>query len=260
MKKAIIAASFGTTCKEAEEKSISALEKTFSDKFSEYEVRRAFTSPKVISVIRKRGERVDSLTEAMDRLISGKFEEVIVQPTHIIRGNEYDRLCADAERYRGSFSRMGIGVPLLSDDDSAGKVCSFIGKTFGEENAVLLMGHGTGHTANSIYAELGKNSAESGYDNIFIGTINGTPTVNDIIPQLKSRGYRSVVITPLLLVAGEHARSDMAGSKSDSTLSVLESEGFSVTPVIKGMGEFEEIRSFYAEHLESTIRGIYSEV
>lgn len=128
MKKAIIAASFGTTYEKALENSISALENTFAASFPEYEVRRAFTSRHVISALRKKGSSVDTVSDAFEKLIAEGFDEIIVQPTHIIGGNEYERLCREAEMFRERFKRLVIGVPLLSDDDDIEAVCGFFEK------------------------------------------------------------------------------------------------------------------------------------
>ncbi len=253
MKKAIIAASFGTTYEKALENSISALENTFAASFPEYEVRRAFTSRHVISALRKKGSSVDTVSDAFEKLIAEGFDEIIVQPTHIIGGNEYERLCREAEMFRERFKRLVIGVPLLSDDDDIEAVCGFFEKKFGSEKAVAIMGHGTEHAANKVYQKLWDRFAADGFDNIFVGAMEGSLTIADIIPKLKSGGYHEIVVTPLLLVAGEHAYNDMAGDGPSSWRSVLEAEGFEFVPVIKGLGEYEEIRSLYAEHLGRTI-------
>lgn len=253
MKKAIIAASFGTTYEKALENSISALENTFAASFPEYEVRRAFTSRHVISALRKKGSIVDTVSDAFEKLIAEGFDEIIVQPTHIIGGNEYERLCREAEMFRDRFKRLVIGRPLLSDDDDIGAVCGFFEKKFGGEKAVTIMGHGTEHAANEVYRKLWDRFAADGFDSIFVGAMEGSLTIADIIPKLKSGGYHEIVVTPLLLVAGEHAYNDMAGDGPTSWRSVLEAEGFGSVPVIKGLGEYEEIRSLYSEHLGRTI-------
>lgn len=253
MKKVIIAASFGTTYEKALENSISALENTFAASFPEYEVRRAFTSRHVISALRKKGSIVDTVSDAFEKLIAEGFDEIIVQPTHIIGGNEYERLCREAEMFRERFKRLVIGSPLLSDDDDIGAVCGFFEKKFGGEKAVAIMGHGTEHAANKVYQKLWDRFAADGFDSIFVGAMEGSLTIADIIPKLKSGGYHGIVVTPLLLVAGEHAYNDMAGDGPTSWRSVLEAEGFGSVPVIKGLGEYEEIRSLYSEHLGRTI-------
>jgi len=253
MKKAIVAASFGTTYEKALENSIAAVENTFAESFPEYEVRRAFTSRHVISALKKKGSGADTVSEALERLISEGFEEVIVQPTHIIGGYEYERLCREAEMFRERFKRFDIGVPLLSDDNDIGAVCGFFEKKFGGEKALAIMGHGTEHAANQVYQKLWDRFAADGFDSIFVGAMEGSLTVADIIPKLRSGGYHEIVVTPLLLVAGEHAYNDMAGDDPSSWRSVLEAEGFEFVPVIKGLGEYEEIRSLYAEHLGRTI-------
>ena len=251
MKKAIIAASFGTTYAHGLEKSISAVEELLRREFYGYEVRRAFTSSMVIAALKKRGERIDSVGEALEKLAVQGFSEVIIQPTHIISGFEYDKILDAAKEYKDRFKSLQVGAPLLDSDDDIERICDFFEMEFGSENATALMGHGTEHSANSLYSRFAEKCRQKGYKNIFVGTVEGTPVIDDIIPQIKAGGYKKVIVTPLMFVAGDHANNDMAGDEPESWKSRLEKAGFEVVSVVKGLGEYPEIQSMYAQHIKN---------
>lgn len=251
MKKAIIAASFGTTYAHGLEKSISAVEELLRREFYGYEVRRAFTSSMVIAALKKRGERIDSVGEALEKLAVQGFSEVIIQPTHIISGFEYDKILDAAKEYKDRFKSLKVGAPLLDSDDDIERICDFFEMEFGSENATALMGHGTEHSANSLYSRFAEKCRQKGYKNIFVGTVEGTPVIDDIIPQIKAGGYKKVIVTPLMFVAGDHANNDMAGDEPESWKSRLEKAGFEVVSVVKGLGEYPEIQSMYAQHIKN---------
>lgn len=254
MKKAIIAASFGTTYEQAAEKSISAVEEKLRQEFDGFEVRRAYTSRMVIAALKKRGEQIDTVEEALEKLADQGYTHVYIQPTHIINGFEYNKITAAAEKYKDKFTVLETSTPLLDSDEEIGKVCDLFENKFGSENAVAVMGHGTEHSANALYTRFAEKCKEKGYNNIFAATVEGTPTLEDIIPQIRAAGFKKVIITPFLLVAGDHANNDMAGDEPDSWKSTLASQGFEVIPVVKGLGEYAEVRKMYAEHLKRIIK------
>lgn len=177
-----------------------------------------------------------------------------IQPTHIINGFEYNKITAAAEKYKDKFTVLETSTPLLDSDEDIGKVCDLFENELGSENAVAVMGHGTEHSANAIYTRFAEKCKEKGYKNIFAATVEGTLTLEDIIPQIKAAGFKKVIITPFLLVAGDHANNDMAGDEPDSWKSTLASQGFEVVPVVKGLGEYTEVREMYAEHLRRIIK------
>lgn len=253
MKKVIIAASFGTTYEQAAERAILAVEQRLSREFEGYDVRRAYTSRTVISVLRKRGEQIDTVEEALEKLSEQGYTHVYIQPTHVINGFEYHKLLDGVKKYNDRFALLKTGTPLLNSDEDIGKICDLFEKELGNENAIAVMGHGTEHSANEIYTRFSEMCREKGYSNIFTATAEGTPPLEDIIPQIKAAGFKKVTITPFLFVAGDHANNDMAGDKPDSWRSILISHGFEVIPVIKGLGEYEEVRTMYVEHLKSII-------
>ena len=254
MKKAILIVSFGTTYESALKNSIEVIENTIADAFLEYDIKRAFTSGMIINSLKKREIIVDTIEDAIKKLIADGYSKTIIQPTHIIDGEEYDKMHSIAKKYKDSFISLKIGAPLLSSYIYIEKVCNFFKEKFPEkESALLLMGHGTKHCANKIYLDLDKICQKLGYKNIFIGTVEAEPSINDVINKLKLSGYKKVTITPLMFVAGDHAHNDLAGNSSVSWKSLLEAEGFEVTTIIKGLGEYSEIREMYLEHLNCTI-------
>lgn len=253
MKKAILAASFGTSYKSAAEKSLNAVEKSFKEAFPEYDIYRSFTSGMIIRILGERGIGVDSIDEAIKKLYNNKYECVIVQPTHLIGGEEYEKLYAQAIKYRDCFKRFEIGAPLLNDTEDLKRVCGFFHEKYCIGGRFLvLMGHGTEHKANAVYSEMNDICRKNGYDDMFIGTVEAEPSVEDVIEQLGRRSFSGIVLTPLMLVAGDHAHNDMAGNSENSWKSRLETFG-EVETILTGMGEYEEIRNMYVERLRKII-------
>ena len=254
MKKAIIAVSYGTSYSEALSASVETTEDAFRLAFPEFTVRRAFTGKRIREMLAKKGVTVDSVEEALEKLVPEGYHTLILQPTHIISGNEYDKIKEAAEAYKGRFAVIETGAPLLHDRSDIETICRFFADTYGNtSDALLLMGHGSDHFANKLYSDFAEVCKERGYVNQFIATLEASPCLEDIIPQLKMAGYRSVTITPLLFVAGGHACKDMAGDHPESWKSKLDAEGFSVNAIVKGLGEYAPIRSLYVKHLRDTI-------
>lgn len=252
MKKAVLTVSFGTSYETALEKSISAVECDFAENLADYDVYRAFTSEMIINILNRRGIKIDNLDEAFQKLLRAGYDKVIVQPTHVIGGEEYNKLCLLADKYRDSFSKLKIGVPLLNSYDDIKNVCDFFRNRFCTDNKLLLlMGHGTEHNINNTYSEMNKICAELGYSDIFVSTIKerSKSAVDKVLERLKYSNCNKTVLVPLMLVAGEHVNKDMAGDEPDSWKSKLESEGVEVDTVITGIGEYPEIRELYTKHL-----------
>ncbi len=254
MKKAILAVSYGTTIPDALRASVEAVENEFRNCFPGYTVFRAFTGRRTMEILEQKQMHVDSVEEALKKIAAEGFEEVILQPTHIIGGSEYESIRSTAEAYKNRFSVVKIGAPLLHSREDMETLCRFFAGAFsGIAEAVVLMGHGSGHEANRLYTEFGEICRALGGDRLFVATLEAKPDIGDVIPELKERGYRKILITPLLFVAGTHACKDMAGDGKDSWKSRLEKEGFSVTAVVKGLGEYPEIRALYAGHLAAAL-------
>lgn len=257
-KPVILTVSFGTSYNDSREKTIGAIEKAIADAYPDYEVRRAFTSQTVIDIIKERdGIETDNVEEALERLVSDGVKEVVVQPTHVMSGYEYDDLAAAVETYKDKFDKVAMGTPLLtSDEDYTNLVNALTTATKDYSNnstAIVFMGHGTEHDANSTYTKLQDAFTSAGADNYFIGTVEATPTLDDVIADVKAKGYSKVVLEPLMVVAGDHANNDMAGDEDGSWKTTFEAEGFEVECVLKGLGEIEDVQKIYVYHVGDAI-------
>lgn len=253
-KKALLAVSFGTSHEETRDKTIGAIEKNFAEAFPEYEVRRAFTSGMILNVLKRRdGIAIDDVTDAMERLIRDGFQEVLIQPTHVIPGDEYDDMVREVMPYADRFETLRIGKPLLYDTEDQRKVVRAVMEQFpdlGEREALVLMGHGTGHPINAAYAALDYLFKNMGYHNVFVGTVEAYPDIETILGVVDGFRPEKVVLMPLMVVAGDHAVNDMAGDEEDSWKIQFEQAGYNVECVLKGLGEFQSIRDIYLEHVE----------
>ncbi|MCD8221623.1 MAG: precorrin-2 C(20)-methyltransferase [Clostridiales bacterium] len=253
MKTAVLVISFGTSYQETRERTIGAIEADIRAAFPGYTFRRAFTSPTIRRILRERdGIEIDDVETALTRLVREGFTHVLVQPTHVIRGFEYDRMMATIRRFRDEFAVFVCGEPLLTDEADYRRVVEVIGEEFASRrNArtdIILMGHGTEHVANFSYERLQRVFHDAGYPDIQIGTVEASPTCQNMLEIVRSRGRRRVILAPFLVVAGDHARNDMAGDGEDSWKSRLIRDGCDVTCVLKGLGEYAGIREIYVSH------------
>lgn len=255
MEKGILVVSFGTSHLDTMKKTISVIEQEISERFQEYRVYRAFTSGMIIRKL-KRTENlaVDTVQEALNRMKEDGIEDVIVQPTHIINGVEYDRMMKELMENMFLFRRIRVGKPLLSSvDDYKKSIHAVMAETQLEDDEVLvLMGHGTDHHANSAYPTLEYTFHALGYNQVLVGTVESFPELKNVMEKLEISGKKKVVLMPFMLVAGDHAKNDMAGEE-DSWKSELEDAGYEVRVIMKGLGEFEGIRKIFTEHLEEEI-------
>ena len=256
--KAILMVSFGTSYNDSRDKTIGAIENAVTEAYPDFDVRRAFTSQIIIDKLKERDNlEIDNVTEALDRLVADGIKNVIVQPTHVMHGFEYDDVVAEVEKYKDKFDKLAIGEPLLTSDDDYKKVADAIADAtkshVTDGSAVVLMGHGTEHESNAVYAKLQTVFTDNGYSNYLIGTVEAEPTLEDMIAAAKDGGYSKVILRPLMVVAGDHANNDMAGDEDDSWKSVFEKEGFEVECVLEGMGEVPAIQAIYADHVKDAI-------
>lgn len=255
MEKGILVVSFGTSHLDTMKKTISVIEQEISERFQEYRVYRAFTSGMIIRKL-KRTENlaVDTVQEALNRMKEDGIEDVIVQPTHIINGVEYDRMMKDLMENMFLFRRIRVGKPLLSSvDDYKKSIHAVMAETRLEDDEMLvLMGHGTDHHANSAYPTLEYTFHALGYNQVLVGTVESFPELKNVMAKLEISGKKKVVLMPFMLVAGDHAKNDMAGEE-DSWKCELEDAGYEVRVIMKGLGEFEGIRKIFTEHLEEEI-------
>ncbi len=250
--KVLLVTSFGTSYNDNRDLSIGSIEQKLQAAYPDYEIRRAFTSQIIIDKLKKRdGIAIDNVTEAMDRLVSDGVREVVVQPTHVMSGFEYDDVVAEVTPYADKFDSFKIGSPLLVSDADYDEVVSIItGETKdydAEGTAVVFMGHGTEHEANATYAKLQQHLTAAGYGNYFIGTVEATPSLDDVLALVQDSGAKKVVLLPLMIVAGDHANNDMAGDEEGSWKTTFEQAGFEVECVLRGLGQYEEIQNMFVE-------------
>jgi sirohydrochlorin cobaltochelatase len=258
-KPVILAVSFGTSFNESREKTIGAIEKAIAAAYPAYEVRRAFTSQIIIDRVAERdGIKIDNVDDAMKRLKADKVKELVVQPTHIMNGLEYDEMIAAIKPYEKNFTSVRYGRPLLSSDNDFADVVSALAdgtKQYAADNdtAVVFMGHGTEHNANEVYTKLAGLLKAQGLGRYLVGTVEAEPSLDDVADGLKSLGVKKAVLFPFMIVAGDHATNDMAGDEDDSWRSILEAEGYAVTAVLKGLGEYPEIQGIFVRHAGDAI-------
>lgn len=257
MKKAILVISFGTSYEDTRKKNIEAIETAIASAYPDYRVMRAFTSGMIMKKLAAGGLVIPNTAEALEALLAEGVTDLVVQPTHLMHGFEYDKLCAMVEPYKGRFASVRIGHPLLDTTEDLGAVVEAIGGAFelGPDDGLVLMGHGTEHFANAVYAALDYMFEDKGYPRVFVGTVEGYPELDSVIRQLKACGIKRVVLAPLMLVAGDHAVNDMAADEEDSWKTQLEKAGFAVGCVIKGLGEYEAIRRLYVRHAADAMEG-----
>lgn len=249
-RQALVITSFGTSVPEARI-SITAVEEVLAAAAPEHICVRAFTSPTIRCILKGRGEDVPSLTEALERLAEEGIQRVIVQPTHLLYGYEYDKLKAEAEALAYRFEAVVVGRPLLADNSDLQRFANALSQDHpAEPGAVtVFMGHGTEHFANAAYPALQTALYLLGRADLYVGTVEGWPGLEDILRQLEPGGSRKIYLRPLMLVAGDHARNDMAGEWRPQ----LESAGHTVTCFFTGLGQRAWVQEMYRERLEALL-------
>lgn len=251
-KKALLVVSFGSSFIENREASIDATEEAIANAFPEYDKYSAFTSQIIIDVYKERDNiEYDNVEQAIEKIYKEKYGEVLVVPTHVINGEEYDQMNEALQPFEDKFEKMTVSSPLLTHSSDYDLVADAVIAELPEiddKTAVVLMGHGTHHDANSAYPMLDYVFKHRGYDNIYIGTVEGTPEFETVVNDLDGKGYKKILLMPLMVVAGDHAHNDMAGDDEDSWKIMFKSLGYDVDYVLKGMGEFESIRQLFVAH------------
>ncbi len=251
-KKALLAVSFGTSHRDTLEKTIAAIEADLAAAFPEREVRRAFTSGMILRKLAREGTAIDSVPEALERLAAEGYSDVVIQPTHIMNGDEYDKLRALSAPWEEHFGRVRFGAPLLTergDYQSCADALLAELPAPREDCAVVLMGHGTEHHANAVYTLLEYLVHDRGRRDILIGTVEGYPGFDEVLRRLEERTQvRRVELRPLMVVAGDHAKNDLAGDGGDSWKSRLQAVGYETGCVLRGLGEYPGIRALFVEH------------
>jgi len=272
-KKAILVVSFGTTHADTRQLTIGAVENKIQAAFPEYEVRRAFTSRIVIKrIAENEGLAIDTEKQALEKLKAEGFSEVIVQPLHLVPGDEYDKVSRVVEQsgQKKSFAKLSLGRPILAfsgqedrPDDYLAAITALKTQVpkLGRREAVVFMGHGGNHPANAAYAALQLRLQDAGVKNVFAACVDGEgyPTLDSVIIKLKKSKIKTVTLMPLMVVAGDHANNDMAGEDKDSFKSRLLAEGFQVKVYLHGLGENSAIQDIYVQHVQDAIAGKYKE-
>lgn len=256
---AILVVSFGTSYNDSRDITIGAIEQAISKAYPEYEVRRAFTSQIIIDILKSRdGLEIDNVTEALDQAVEDGIKELIVQPTHLMKGYEYNDVLVELTKYLDKFDKIVIAEPLLANDADFDTVAKAITEKTAsydnDETAICFMGHGTLAEANVVYSVLQDKLTKAGYENYYVGTVEATPNLEDVVAALKAKGtYKKVVLMPLMVVAGDHANNDMAGVEEDSWRTAFEKEGYEVECIIEGLGQIKSIQDIYVAHLKAAI-------
>lgn len=255
MKKAVVCVSFGTSVPAAR-KNITAVEDVLRQSAHGGIFISAFTSSIIRRILKERGEAVYSVAEALEELWKQGVTEVLVQPTHILCGHEYDKLKREAETWRDRFEKLRVGRPLLADTEDLRALAAVLSAAYPPQTGetLVLFGHGTDHTANMVYPALQTAFHLAGRPDVLVGTVEGWPAFEDVLAQIKSREERGVHLVPLMLVAGDHALNDMAGGGPDSWKSRLEAEGFTVRATLRGLGVMPAVQNLYRTHLEEDLR------
>ena len=257
----LLVVSFGTSYNDSRRLTIGAIEGKLAESFPEWSVRRGFTSQIIIDhVLSRDGVAIDNVTEALNRAADNGVKTLVVQPTHLMDGFEYNDLAAELASFADAFEAVAIGAPLLtSDEDFAAVAKALVAATADYddgETAICFMGHGTEAASNAVYAKMQQVLDEMGCENYFIGTVEAEPSVDDLLAAVGQGSYKRVVLRPLMIVAGDHANNDMAGDDEDSWKSRFEAAGYEVVCVLEGLGELEEVQSLFAEHARAAMEAI----
>ena len=274
----LLVVSFGTSYNDSRVNDIKSIEDALQEAYPDWSVRRAFTAQIIINHIQARdGEKIDNMTQALERAVANGVKNLVVQPTHLMHGAEYDEMCAAIDDYRDNFDSVSIAEPLLgevgsdagvinADKEAVAKaVTAAAAEASGFDSleaakeagaAFVLLGHGTAHVARVSYSQMSTQMQQLGYENVFIGTVEGEPeetACESVIEKVRAAGYTTVILRPLMVVAGDHANNDMAGSDDDSWKPMFEDAGFTVDCQIAGLGGIADIQALYIAHTQAAI-------
>ena len=279
--KELLVVSFGTSFNDSRVADIKSIEDALQEANPDWSVRRAFTAQIIINHIQARdGEKIDNMEQALERAIANGVKQLVVQPTHLMHGAEYDEMCAAIDKVRDQFDSVEIAEPMLgevgndatvinADKEAVAKavVAAALEESGYESTAAakdagvayVLMGHGTAHVAKVTYSQMATQMAKLGYENVFVGTVEGEPEATSceaVIEAVKNAGYTTVVLRPLMVVAGDHANNDMAGADDDSWKTMFEAAGFTVNCQISGLGRIADVQALYVAHTKAAIDAI----
>ena len=279
--KELLVVSFGTSFNDSRVADIKSIEDALQAANPDWSVRRAFTAQIIINHIQARdGEKIDNMEQALERAVANGVKQLVVQPTHLMHGTEYDEMCAAIDKVRDKFESVEIAEPMLgevgndatvinADKEAVAKavVAAALSESGYESTAAakeagvayVLMGHGTAHVAKVTYSQMATQMDKLGYENVFIGTVEGEPedtSCEAVIAAVKEAGYTTVVLRPLMVVAGDHANNDMAGADEDSWKTMFEAAGLTVNCQISGLGRIADVQALYVAHTKAAIDAI----
>ena len=254
----VLVVSFGTSFNDSRRLTIGAIEQAVENAFPNWSVRRGFTSQIIIDHVKSRdGFAIDNFEEAMDRAVKNGVKALVVQPTHLMDGFEYNDVVNAVAQYSDAFDEVVVGSPLLNSDEDFSRVADIIveaTKEYDDGNtAICFMGHGTEAASNGVYAKMQTVLDGKGAKNYFVGTVEATPSVEDVLAAVQAGNYTRVVLEPLMIVAGDHANNDMAGDEEDSWKSIFEGAGYEVECILRGLGELEGIQAMIVEHAQAAV-------
>ena len=237
---------------------IGAIEDAIEKSQPDFSVRRGFTSQIIIDPVKKRDNVViDNVTEALDRAVKNGVKTLVIQPTHLMNGLEYTDLVNEIAENADSFEQVAVGEPLLTSDADFKAVIQAITDATKEyddgETAICFMGHGTEAESNQVYAKMQDMLTEEGFEHYYVGTVEATPSLDDVLAKVKEGSYKKVVLEPLMIVAGDHANNDMAGDEEGSWKTTFEEAGYEVTCLVRGLGELEPIQQLFVEHAKAAV-------
>ena len=256
--KVILVVSFGTSFNQSRNLTIGAIETAVKNEYPDYQIRRAFTSQIIIDKLAEReGLVIDNVTEAMNRLVLDNVKEVIVQPTTVMNGFEYDDMIEEVMTFTDKFESLKIGKNLLADDidydEIAELLVSVTSSYRADGTAIVYMGHGTEHEAGSTYTKLQDVMISKGYNDYIIGTVEHGVEIDEVREKLADMDVKKVVLRPLMVVAGDHANNDMAGDEEDSWKVILEEDGYEVVTVLEGLGQIKGVQDIYIRHIQDAL-------
>ena len=256
--KELLVVSFGTSFNDNRKAAIGAIEDAMEAAFPDYSVRRGFTSQIIIDHVKDRdGVAIDNVEEALNRAVDNGVKTLVVQPTHLMNGLEYDELLGTLAEFSDSFDQVAVGEPLLTSDEDFQAVAEAITEATSEYNdgttAIVLMGHGTEAESNQVYAKMQDILTDGGYENYYVGTVEVEPSLDDVVAAIDGKGYERIVLEPLMVVAGDHANNDMASDEEGSWKTTFQEAGYEVEILLTGLGEMEAIQNLYVEHAKAAV-------
>ena len=280
--KELLVVSFGTSFNDSRVEDIKGIEDALAEAFPDWSVRRAFTAQIIINHVQARdGEKIENMDQALERAVANGVKTLVVQPTHLMHGAEYDEMCEALEEYKDKIETIVVAEPMLGEVGSDATVINAdkeavakavvaaaleeagyesTEKAAEDSTAFVFMGHGTAHVAKVTYSQMQTQMQNLGYENVFIGTVEGEPeetACENVIEAVKAAGYTKVVLRPLMVVAGDHANNDMAGSDDDSWKTMFEAAGLDVTCQISGLGRIEAVEQLYVAHTQAAMDSIH---